>query len=109
MQTIQLVEIEQIEHFVNGNVAEHACSPERWIRNWIVGSDVASRAGVVADCNVFADGRLKENIVACIVEIFVDEHIALFWILKNVHRLQSLECVFAVENSGVVCALVFDE
>src|SRR5687767_8064292 len=84
LESVELVEVEQLEHLFYRDVAQHTRAPERRIRHRIVGGNVASCAGFVADGYVLADSRPEEDVVARIREIFLDEDVALLRILENV-------------------------
>src|SRR5688500_1831717 len=69
LEAVELVEVEQLEHLIYRYVAQHPRSPKRWTRHRIVGGNVASCAGFVADGDVLADSRPKEDVIARIREI----------------------------------------
>src|SRR5205823_10160649 len=63
----------------------------------------------VSDGNVFSKGRAQEYIVVRVVEIPDEEFVAPVRILEDIHRLQSFERIFAVEDARVVRTLTLHE
>src|SRR5256885_1564315 len=77
LQSIELVQIEQVEDFVERDVANDARTPERGLRDRVIGRDTAALATGVTNRDVFADSSLEEDVVACVLEILDHEFFAL--------------------------------
>ncbi len=110
LEPVQLVEVEQVEHFVHGNVVEHSSAPEGWDGNRVVLRDVAALTGVAPALHVLADVRAQERVLAGVLEQLRDCFLAtLGRVLQRVHRLQPLEGVLAVKHARLVRALRLHE
>ena len=66
-------------------------------------------ASGITDGDVLAHAGAEKHVVSCVVEILDRELLAPLRVLEDIHRLESLERVLAVEDARVVGALSLDE
>ena len=110
LQTEQLVLVEQREHFVERNVAEHLRAPERRRWNRVVVRHVAALAAGRSTAHVLAHVAVQEGVVARVGDQFVrNPATTIVPTLQGVHRLQPFERVLAVEHARLVGTLWLDE
>jgi hypothetical protein len=109
LQSIELIQIEQREDFVDGDVLEHPDTPERRCRHRMVLRHVAARAGGVPDRDVLSRPRVQVDVVARLLDHLRHERRPSLAVLELVHRLQPLERVLTIEDTGRVRPLAVDE